>query len=74
MALPNTGLKVYPTRVLLEKVDPGEWTALDDANKQVFQLIISAGDVCMTTGGSIRDILLGMFPEGTTTGDAFRVM
>ncbi len=67
-------LKVYPTWELLERTVPAEWIALSDANKQIFQIIVSAGTVYFTAGGSMRDVLLGIFPVGTLTGDRFRLM
>jgi hypothetical protein len=70
----NTGMKVYPTWELLEKTDPAEWGSLSAANKAKFQLIISAGTLYFTDGGIMRGILLDLFPEGTTTGDAFRLL
>lgn len=74
MAIVDKGMKVYPTWELLERTDPTEWAALSDVNKQIFQLIISAGTLYFTDGGSMRDLLLGMFPVGTTTGDKYRLM
>jgi hypothetical protein len=68
------GMKVYPTWELLEKTDPAEWDALSDTNKQIFHLIVSAGTVYFTNGGSMRDVLLNIFPVGTLTGDRFRLM
>ncbi len=68
------GMRVLSTWQILEKVDPAEWLALSDQNKQVFQLIISAGTLYFTNGGSMREILLGMFPVGTITGDKLRLM
>jgi hypothetical protein len=69
-----TGKKVIPSWDLLEQTDPEEWMALSDENKQVFQLIISAGTLYFTSGGSMREMLLGMFPVGTITGDKYRLM
>lgn len=67
-------LKVYSSWELLEKTDPGEWSALNDGNKQIFQLLISAGTICFSNGSAVRDMFLALFPVGTTTGDNFRAM
>jgi hypothetical protein len=74
MTLGNTGLKVYPSWVILEKINPQEWVSLTDYNKQVFQLVISAGHVCLSEGGSMRQVLIDMFPEETATGIALRLL
>ena len=68
------GMKVYPSWEILENTDPAEWLALSADNKQIFQLIISAGTLYFTDGGSMRGILLDMFPVETITGDKLRLM
>ena len=74
MADAGMGMKVYPTWELLEKVEFEEWDKLEEADKAKFQLIISAGTVYFTDDGSVRKILLAMFPDDTKTGERFRLM
>lgn len=74
MAQESTGRKIYNTFSILERTDPTEWVALSADNKELFQLLISAGRLYFSDGGQCRNILLGMFPEGTITGDKLRLM
>ena len=74
MAEVQQGMKVYPTWEILEKVNLTEWLALKKDDKEIFQLLISAGTLYFTDGGKMRDILLVMFPIGTATGDKLRLM
>jgi hypothetical protein len=74
MAEALSGLKVYPTWEILERTDPGEWSALDAASKELYHGIISAGTVRFTTGSLVRDVLLVLFPVGSITGDKLRLM
>jgi hypothetical protein len=74
MAETLQGLKVYPTYELLERTDPGEWEGLDTGSKELYQIIISAGKVCLTDGTQVRNFLLTLFPEGTITGNKIRLM
>lgn len=57
---------------ILECTKPSEYLALSDNNKDFFRIIISAQIVDMTDGSRVRSALLGMFPEGSETGDALR--
>jgi hypothetical protein len=74
MADAMKGMKVYSTWEILEVTDPAEWSSLSDGNKQIFQLIISAGTLYFTDGGSMRNVLLNIFPAGTITGNKLRLM
>ena len=70
----GTGLKIYPAYEVLEKVDAAEWAALTNTNKAVLQLIISAG-ICYFSDNSVAKAhLFDIFPVGTTTGDALRLL
>ena len=68
------GMKVYPVWELLEMTDFSEWDALSKKDKEMFQLIISAGTIYFTDGASVRNVLLNLFPVGTITGNKFRLM
>jgi len=64
----------YPAWSILDRVDPSEWMALSEAAKQVFQLLVSAGEVRVYTQSSAWNILLGLFSEDTNTGKALRLL
>jgi hypothetical protein len=69
----SPGMRVLSTWQILELVEWDEWGSLKKADKDLFQLIISAGTLFFTEGGSARAALLGIFPEGTKTGDRLRL-
>jgi len=52
---------------ILESTDPSEYVALSDADKALYQLIISAGKVNFADGTLVRSVLWGMFGEGSVT-------
>ena len=55
------------TYKIIESTDPSEYIALSNANKDLYKIIISAGVVDINEDSLVRNILWGMFSEGTTT-------
>ncbi len=62
-----TNLRTTSTSTILEVMKPSEYQALNDTQKDYLRLIISCGSFNAADGSKIRDALLGMFGEGTTT-------
>ena len=60
-------LGLFLTHEIMEATDPIEYSALSDANKDVYKIIISAGTISLLEGGTVRAALEFMFPGGTTT-------
>ena len=60
-------LGLFLTHEIMEATDPLEYSALSDANKDAYKMIVSAGTVSLLEGGTVRAALEFMFPEGTTT-------
>jgi len=55
------------TSSILACIVPSEYNALSDANKEAFKMIISCGSINIVEGSTLRDRLLAMFGEESTT-------
>ena len=61
------GWKPCPTYMILELIDPVEYTALSDAAKDRLKLILSCGAIDMRVSNVVHSWLFAIFPVGTTT-------
>jgi hypothetical protein len=60
--------RIFPTYEILERTDPAEYGVLSPENKALYALIISAGEVSLFSAGTVRTVLLSIFPVETNTG------
>jgi len=64
----------FETYRLIEVIVPSEYNALSDANKERIKMILSCGTIDMRSGSFIREMIFGLFPEGTDTYSALAEM
>lgn len=59
---------------LLEALDITEYNALSDANKERVKILLSCGTINLAVGSQARGILDTIFPIGTATNAAVKVL
>lgn len=59
---------------LLEALDITEYNALSDANKERVKILLSCGTINLAVGSQARSILDTIFPIGTATNAAVKVL
>lgn len=59
---------------LLEALDITEYNALSDANKERVKILLSCGTINLAVGSQTRSILDTIFPTGTATNAAVKVL
>ena len=57
----------YKTKFIIEALDPTEYGALTDNQKETVRLIVSAGKVDMTDGSAVWGALKATFGDQSTT-------
>jgi len=57
----------FETYRIAECIDASEYNALTDGQKEKLQIILSCGFINMGEGSILRNQILTLFPDGTTT-------
>jgi hypothetical protein len=58
---------IHPTYEILEATNATEYTSLSPGNLALYNLIISAGSVDLSSGTIVKTVLWAMFGEGSAT-------
>jgi len=67
MAEEVSKVRPFNTYEVLECTDTTEWSALTADQKEIFQLLISAGTLDLGADTLALSLLTSLFPVGTTT-------
>lgn len=62
-----SGVELIFSYQVVEATVDSEYVALSSSQKEVYKMIISLGQIDFAEGSNVRDKLLDMFGEGTTT-------
>jgi len=57
----------FPTHLILGATVSGEYVALTDAQKEIYKIIVSCGNIDAHPGNPVIERIFNLFPQGTQT-------